>query len=75
MNAIHPILAQALAPVTPPAQFDVKITFTDGVYQNKVSAYSADQAKLLAVIDARMASPFRTFYGALVSQDASEVQA
>nr|WP_315249250.1 hypothetical protein [uncultured Duganella sp.] len=44
--------------------FDVQIKFTDGTYRNKVAAANADKAFGLALIDARMGSPFGTFFGA-----------
>lgn len=46
--------------------FDVRIKFTDGTYRNQVAAANAGKALGLALTDARMGSPFGTFFGAWV---------
>lgn len=44
-------------------KFEVTINFTDGTYRNKVFAATAGKAFRLALMDARMGSPFGTFFG------------
>ena len=57
-------LAQATTTVPAPRfHFDVMIRFTDGTYRNKVRARNTSVAHAMALTDARMASPFNTFYG------------
>lgn len=73
MNAIHPIFAAALAPVTPPSTFAVTIQFADGEYTNTVSAATKERAIVLAVMGARMASPFPCYSGKLLSSEAVPV--
>lgn len=73
MNAVHPAFQAALAAICPPPQFRVTAVFTDGTYNNRVVAEDEATAKRLAIQDARMASPFGSYYGALVSVDAVEV--
>lgn len=63
MNApLHPAL---LAPVV--QTFAVKIVFTDGVYERNVKAATWESARHMALVDARMAHPAGSFYGAVLS--------
>lgn len=43
------------------------ITFTDGVYREVVFTKTKERAYEMALQDARMASPYRAFYGEVVS--------
>lgn len=70
MNAIHPMFAQILAPIAPPPVFRVKVTFSDGTYNNCVVAESEDTAIRLAIQDARMYSPAGSFFGKLLASEA-----
>jgi hypothetical protein len=65
---LHPSVA-ALAT----QRYAVTLTFTDGVYKNFALAADEKQAKNLALIDARMASPFNAHCGALISSHAQLV--
>lgn len=73
MNAINPLFAQILAPIAPPPVFRVKVTFSDGTYNNCVVAENQEVAIRLAVQDARMASPAGSFYGRLLATEAVPV--
>ena len=52
-------------------KYTVTIVFTDGTYQNTVTAASAERAIVLGTIDARQAGPYATFYGKVVSTNAT----
>lgn len=56
------------------AKFEVTIWFRDGTYMNKVTASNSVEAYTLALFDARLASPFGTFYGDVVGWDSVEVE-
>lgn len=47
--------------------YSVRIAFTDGIYENTVHAYTQEQAYALALQDARMLSPYGTFFGAVIN--------
>lgn len=70
MNAIHPIFAAALAPIAPPPRFLVTIKFSDGEYKNHVTADTARHAEHMALVDARMASPYGSYSGKVLSSEA-----
>jgi hypothetical protein len=71
MNArLHPTVTAVLASTQ---RYAVTLTFTDGVYKNFAHAADERRAAELALIDARMASPFNTHCGALISSDAQLV--
>jgi len=53
---------QATAPA-PRYDFDVTVRFEDGIYRNKVRARNKGVAHAMALTDARMGSPFGTFFG------------
>lgn len=55
------------------AKFKVTIWFTDGKYERDAIASNSVNAYNLALIDARMASPYHTFYGDVVAWDSVEV--
>lgn len=55
------------------AKFKVTIWFTDGKYEREVIAPFSDTAYVMAQYDARLASPFNTFYGDVVAWDSVEV--
>lgn len=68
---LHPVFAELLAPFAPPVQhYDVTLKFTDGIYKRQVGATSQERAEELALIDARMASPFNSHCGELISSHA-----
>lgn len=71
MNAhIHPVFAELLAPFAPPSCYDVTIRFADGIYKRQAFAISPERAVELALIDARMGSPFGTHFGKLIDSHA-----
>ncbi|UQV43404.1 hypothetical protein KIV45_15645 [Janthinobacterium lividum] len=47
----------------PRFDFDVTVRFEDGTYRNKVRARNKGVAHAMALTDARMGSPFGTFFG------------
>ncbi len=53
--------------------FKVTIKFTDGEYRNRATAETSERALHMALVDARMGSPFDTFRGAVVSSEAVPV--
>lgn len=55
------------------AKFKVTIWFRDGKYENNATASDSVEAYTLALFDARLASPFGTFYGDVVAWDSVEV--
>lgn len=68
MNA--PLTHELLAAPAAIQRYAVKITFTDGVYENFATTMSEKRAIDLALTDARMGSPFGTFMGAVLSSSA-----
>lgn len=60
-------LGAAIAPAN--VRFAVSIKFTDGEYTNKVTAANEERAFGLALTDARMGSPFGSFFGKVLSHD------
>lgn len=50
--------------------FNVRITFDNGVFQVKANATSSQRAYELALIDARMGNPFEVYDGPVKSWEA-----
>ncbi len=75
MNALHPIFAAALAPYAPqpvrvmPPIWRVKVVFSDGTYTNKCVAETSERAINLAIIDARMVTPYGSYRGKVLSTE------
>ncbi len=53
--------------------FAISIQFTDGQYRGRATAESEERALHMALVDARMGSPFETFYGTVLSSEAVPV--
>ena len=51
-------------------RFAVTLRFADGEYKGTASADTEAAAIHLAVVDARMGSPFNTFFGKLLEKSA-----
>jgi hypothetical protein len=57
------------------SKWEVRIQFTDGrVYENIVTTETKTHAFKLALIDARMGSPFGTFHAPVSSWEATVVE-
>jgi hypothetical protein len=57
------------------SKWEVRIQFTDGrVYENIVTTETNTHAFKLALIDARMGSPFGTFHAPVQSWEATVVE-
>lgn len=60
-------------PASLTALYDVTLKFADGIYKRRAVADSPERAIELALVDARMASPFETFGGVLLESSAELV--